>query len=227
MVESMVFTLLGLHARRASHNGCRGKLQFLYPSNKILLQFSWTQFPVNHNKWPFKRLTLTRDTIQYETKLFSQTFSTHSSSHSYTLSSSHSQCCFQLTLQTLSHLCLSAFEGDICFTALVSKLRGSGGFSAAESRDFTLMQNKLFGDSVRFSVSLSPVQHDTWSLLPWAASQAVVLPQWRFPKWHPLDLTRKIITRCRWGFFIETDLEKFNNRLSAVNGCQHESPISW
>ncbi len=64
----MVFTLFGLLTRRASHDGCRGKLSFLYPSNKLLLQFSWTQFPVNHNKWPSKRPTLTRDAIQYETK---------------------------------------------------------------------------------------------------------------------------------------------------------------
>ncbi len=64
----MVFTLFGLHTRRASHNGCRSKLSFLYPSNKMLLQFSWTHFPVNHNKWPSKRPTLTRDAIQYETK---------------------------------------------------------------------------------------------------------------------------------------------------------------
>ncbi len=70
----MVFTLFGLLTRRASHkhsgwrDGCRGKLRFLYPSNKILLQFSWTQFPVNHNKWPSKHPTLTRDAIQYETK---------------------------------------------------------------------------------------------------------------------------------------------------------------
>ncbi len=68
----MVFTLFGLLTRRASHDGCCdrccGKLSFLYPSNKLLLQFSWTQFPVNHNKWPSKRPTLTRDAIQYETK---------------------------------------------------------------------------------------------------------------------------------------------------------------
>ncbi len=64
----MVFTLFSLLTRRASHNGCCGNLRFLYPSNKILLQFSWTQFPVNHNKWPSKRPTLTRDAIQYETK---------------------------------------------------------------------------------------------------------------------------------------------------------------
>ncbi len=36
-VESMVFTLFGLLIRRASHNGCRSKLSFLYPSNKTLL----------------------------------------------------------------------------------------------------------------------------------------------------------------------------------------------
>ncbi len=71
-VESMVFTLFALPMRRALHNGCRdgfrGKLSFLYPSNKILLQFSWTQFPVNHNKWSSKHPTLIRDAIQYETK---------------------------------------------------------------------------------------------------------------------------------------------------------------
>ncbi len=48
--ESMVFTLFGLHTRRPSHDGfrdrCRGKLSFfIYPSNKILIQFSWTHFP--------------------------------------------------------------------------------------------------------------------------------------------------------------------------------------
>ncbi len=64
-VEAMVFTLL---TRRSSREGCRGKLCFLYQSNKILLQFSWTHFPVNHNKWPSKCPTLTRDAIQYETK---------------------------------------------------------------------------------------------------------------------------------------------------------------
>ncbi len=46
MVESMVFTLFGLLMRRSSCDGCRGKLSFLYQSNKILLQFSWTHFPV-------------------------------------------------------------------------------------------------------------------------------------------------------------------------------------
>ncbi len=66
MVESMVFTLFGL--LMTCRDGCRGKLSFLYPSNKILLQFSWTQYSVNHNKWPSKRPTLTRDAIQYETK---------------------------------------------------------------------------------------------------------------------------------------------------------------
>ncbi len=72
MVESMVFTLFGLLTRRSSREGCCGKLRFLYPSNKILLQFSWTHFPVNHNKWPSKRLTLTRDAIQNETnRIFS------------------------------------------------------------------------------------------------------------------------------------------------------------
>ncbi len=65
--ESMVFTLFGLHERRALNNGCRGKLCFLYPSNKTLLQFSWTHFPVNHNKWPSKPRHW-QDTIQYETK---------------------------------------------------------------------------------------------------------------------------------------------------------------
>ncbi len=65
-----VFTLFGLLTWKASRDRCRGKLRFLYPYNEILLQFSWTLFPVNHNKWPFKRLTMTRDTIQYETKLF-------------------------------------------------------------------------------------------------------------------------------------------------------------
>ncbi len=64
----MVFTLFGLLTRRSSRDGCRGKLSFLYPSNKILLQFSWTHFPVNHKKWPSKRPTLTRDVTQYETK---------------------------------------------------------------------------------------------------------------------------------------------------------------
>ncbi len=66
-VES-VFTLFGLHTRRALYDNCRGKLSFLlYQSNKILLQLTWTHFPVNHNKWPSKRPTLTRDAIQYET----------------------------------------------------------------------------------------------------------------------------------------------------------------
>ncbi len=71
----MVFTLFILLTRRASHDGCRGKLSFLYPSNKILLQFSWTHFPVNHNKWPNKHPTLTRDAIQYETKHYFSTSS--------------------------------------------------------------------------------------------------------------------------------------------------------
>ncbi len=43
-VESMVFTLIGLFTRRSSHEGCHGKLRFLYPSNKILLQISWTLY---------------------------------------------------------------------------------------------------------------------------------------------------------------------------------------
>ncbi len=66
--ESMVFTLVGLLTRRSSRDRCRDKLRALYPSNKILLQFSWTHFHVNHNKWPSKRPTQTRDAIQYETK---------------------------------------------------------------------------------------------------------------------------------------------------------------
>jgi len=83
--ESMVFTLFGLLTRRPLNNGCRGKLSFLYPSNKILLQFSWTQFAVNRNKWPSKCPTLTRVAIQYETK---RDFSTSPHSKQNTTSSS-------------------------------------------------------------------------------------------------------------------------------------------
>ncbi len=223
----MVFTPFGLHARRASHSGCRGKLKFVYPSNKILLQFSWTQFPVNHNKWPFKRLTMTRDTIQYETKLFPRLslltpllilihFPLHILSVVFSWHYRHSLTCALVHLKVTSaslrlYLNWEALGGVLC---------------SREPWLHTHAEQAFWGQCEIFCEPV-PVQHDTWSLLPWAASQAVVLPQWRFPKWHPLDLTRKIITRCRWGFFIETDLEKFNNRLSAVNGCQHESPISW
>ncbi len=48
-VESMVFTLFGPHTRRASHKRCRCILTFLYPSNKSLIEFSWThEFNVQH-----------------------------------------------------------------------------------------------------------------------------------------------------------------------------------
>ncbi len=62
----MVFTLFGLLTRRSSHDGCCSKLSFLNPSNKILFQFSWTHFPVNHNKWPNKSPTLTE--TRYSTR---------------------------------------------------------------------------------------------------------------------------------------------------------------
>ncbi len=59
---------LGLHTRRASHDGCCGILSFLYPFDKMEIKFSWTHFTLYHNKRLSKRTTLTRYVIQYETK---------------------------------------------------------------------------------------------------------------------------------------------------------------
>jgi len=57
----------GLYTLRSSHDRCRCILNFFIPSNKSLVEFSWTHFPVNHNKWPSKRRHR-QDTIQYKTK---------------------------------------------------------------------------------------------------------------------------------------------------------------
>ncbi len=54
-LESMIFTLFGLHTRRPSRDCCSGKLSFFIPSNKILIEFSWTYFPYfSHKKCPSK-----------------------------------------------------------------------------------------------------------------------------------------------------------------------------
>ncbi len=43
-------------------------LNFFIPSNKSLVEFSWTHFPVNHNKWPSKRRQARYDTVQDQTR---------------------------------------------------------------------------------------------------------------------------------------------------------------
>ncbi len=72
----------GLYTLRSSHEGCRETKLFLYPSNKTLIEFSWTHFPVCQNKWPSKCTTLTRYAIQYETKCdFSESWHSKQNKH--------------------------------------------------------------------------------------------------------------------------------------------------
>ncbi len=41
---------------------------FYTQQTKYYYKWNWTHFPVNHNRWPSKCPTLTRDAVQYETK---------------------------------------------------------------------------------------------------------------------------------------------------------------